>query len=178
MESRAWRRYRYVGPDAIKRSVVTSSRGVAVRAAAELLPFANGEAHTFVIDDQGVLRVADRRSEHVACAGGGEVYAAGELTAARMGAAKGSDAGCRVVEISNQSTGYCPEPASWASVAAALDEAGIGHPGHFTYEAIFRRCTRCRERNLVKEAWFVCSICGADLPAAYNVQEQGSLGPQ
>lgn len=178
MGSPARRRYGYVGPDAIKRSVVTSSRGAAVRSAAELLPFANGEAHTFVIDDQGVLRVADRRSEHVACAGGGEVYAAGELTAVRMGAGKGAGAGCRVVEISNQSTGYCPEPASWASVAAALDEAGIAHPGHFTYEAIFRRCTRCHERNLVKEAWFVCSICGAELPAAYNVQESGSIAPQ
>jgi hypothetical protein len=33
---------------------------------------------TFAIDAKGSLRVADRRSEHVACAGGGPVLSAGE----------------------------------------------------------------------------------------------------
>lgn len=36
------------------------------------------EPFTFVVDGGGVLRLAPRRSEHVVCAGGGEVLSAGE----------------------------------------------------------------------------------------------------
>lgn len=38
------------------------------------------EPLTFVIDSSGILRLAPRRSEHVACAGGGPVLSAGEVT--------------------------------------------------------------------------------------------------
>ena len=69
---------------------------------------------------------------------------------------------------SNLSTGYCPEPASWPWLAAVLDRAGIEHPGRFTSEFIFRRCPSCDERNLVKDAHFVCAICGEDLPQLWN----------
>jgi hypothetical protein len=130
---------------------------------ADLARFAGREALTFVVSTDGVLCVANRRSEHVACAGGAEVLAAGELVAV-------ADAhGVRVIEVSNQSTGYCPEPESWPAVERALDAAGIAHPGRFTYEATFRRCTGCGERNLVKEGWFVCAVCGAELPLVWNI---------
>jgi hypothetical protein len=154
------RRYAFVGTEEIRRAASGAPRGTAIRGVGDLAPFAS-EAVTFVVDDSGVLRVAPRRSEHVACAGGGEVLAAGELTATR-------DADAVVVsEISNQSTGYCPEPESWAAVARALDEAGIAHPDGYTFEVVFRRCPRCGERNLVKNAWFVCA-CDHELPADWN----------
>jgi len=38
------------------------------------------EPFTFVVDVDGVLRLAARRSEHVACAASGDVLSAGEIT--------------------------------------------------------------------------------------------------
>jgi transcription initiation factor TFIIIB Brf1 subunit/transcription initiation factor TFIIB len=32
----------------------------------------------------------------------------------------------------------------------------------------FRRCPACGERNIVKDDWFVCGVCGADLPTVWN----------
>jgi hypothetical protein len=121
------------------------------------------EPFTFVIGLDGSLRVAPRRSEHVACAGGAPVLSAGEITFVH-------DQGYwRVSEVSNQSAGYCPDPASWPAVAAALDRAGLEHPGRFTHPVVFRRCPRCQERNLVKDDDFACVICGAELPRAWNI---------
>jgi hypothetical protein len=156
------RRYHYVGPEEIAKRFASAPPGTAIRAAADLAPLARGEAMTFVVDADGVLRVANRRSEHVACAGGGAVLSAGELVALQ------DRAGIRITEISNQSTGYCPEPESWPAVAKALDDAGIAHPAGFTYEAIFRRCPSCGQRNLVKDGWFVCEVCNGDLPPTWN----------
>ena len=81
------------------------------------------------------------RSEHVACAAGGPVLSAGEIT---------FDDECNVPEISNQSTGFCPEPESWSTVERALDRVGIEHPGGFTIAVVFRLCPKCHERNIVK----------------------------
>ena len=120
------------------------------------------EGATFVVDVAGVLRLAPRRSEHVACAGGGEVLAAGEIVFAR------TNAGITVREASNQSTGYCPEPESFESLAAALDRIGIARPDRYSDACTFRRCASCRQINLVKERWFECSCCGADLPREWN----------
>ena len=76
-----------------------------------------------------------------------------------------------VVGVSNQSTGYCPEPESWSAVAAALDRAGIAHPGSFTEAIVFRKCTRCQQRNVVKDDDFTCAMCGAALPRTWNFDE-------
>jgi len=75
----------------------------------------------------------------------------------------------RVAEITNQSTGYCPEPESWPAVAQALDRAGIEHPGEFTTVCVFRRCEGCGSRNIVKDGWFHCDVCGRALPAKWNL---------
>jgi hypothetical protein len=103
------------------------------------------EPFTFVIDLSGTLRIAPRRSEHVACAGGEPVLSAGEITFLH-------DAhGWVVSEISNHSTGYCPDPASWPAVGDALDRAGLRHPGRF-------------------------ALCGTDLPLTWNfvrLEDQG-----
>ena len=156
------RRYVYVGPADVRALVASSPRGHAIHVAADLARLVDGEPMTFIVDVRGILHVAPRRSEHVACAGGDDVLSAGELIATcdrdRV----------RVTDISNQSTGYGPEPESWPAVAKALDDAGIAHDGSFTYEATFRRCPSCKQRNLVKEDWFECAMCGNALPRTWN----------
>lgn len=122
------------------------------------------EPFTFVVDLEGVLRVAPRRSEHVACAAGRPVLSAGEIT---------FHDDHTVTEISNQSTGYCPAPASWPAVAAALDRAGLHHPGRFTVPIVFRHCPECGERNLVKDDHYVCALCDADLPETCPEGQEG-----
>ncbi|RKH95581.1 hypothetical protein D7Y15_41915 [Corallococcus sp. AB030] len=109
------------------------------------------------------MRLAPRRSEHVACAGGEEVLAAGEIRFHR------GLAGPSVTDVSNQSTGYCPDTTCWTAVEWAFAKAGLNPSAGFTHEAVFRRCTQCGEINLVKEAWCVCVFCEADLPATWNV---------
>ncbi|MFE0103495.1 hypothetical protein [Streptomyces sp. NPDC059009] len=130
----------------------------ATRTAEEL-----AEPFTFVVGLDGALRLAPRRSEHVACAGGADVLSAGEMSFRADGAR------WRVDEVSNQSTGYCPDTASWPAVAAALGQVGLGHPDFFTHEVVFRRCPACRERNIVREDHYVCVFCDADLPGEWNL---------
>jgi hypothetical protein len=107
--------------------------------------------------------VAPRRSEHVACAGGEPVLSAGEISFARDGKR------WMVNEVSNQSTGYCPDVTSWPAVAAALERAGLDHPGRFTHAVLFRRCPHCRENNIVRDNDFICVFCGTALPETWNV---------
>ncbi len=157
------RRYSYVGPLEVRRRWADFPGGKQILTAADLGRLTRSEPMTFVVDELGVLRVADRSSEHVACACGGDVLSAGELVAVRT-----SRGVVRITEISNQSTGYCPEPESWPAVARALETTGVVYPGAFTYEAIFRRCTRCGQRNLVKDGCFECAVCGEELSPTWN----------
>jgi hypothetical protein len=171
-EPNTTRLYRYVGPDEIRHRACGPGEVATIQTVSDLeawlretgpTPDPEGlVAVTFVIDRHGLLRVADRRSEHVACAAGAAILSAGELF---FGAGPN---GLQVAEVSNQSTGYCPEPESWPAVAAALDRLPIAHPGRFTREVVFRRCPTCGQRNIVKEGWFVCAVCGGDLPTAWN----------
>jgi hypothetical protein len=118
---------------------------------------------TFIVDLDGYLRIADRHTEHVACAGGEPVLSAGEI-----GFALDGDE-IEAVEVSNQSTGYCPEPESWPQLAHALDRIAVHHPGKFTLEIVFRRCSSCGQINIVKDDWMVCLSCGDDLPKDWNL---------
>ncbi|WP_091339275.1 hypothetical protein [Micromonospora rhizosphaerae] len=161
----AGRRYRYVGPADVRASVGDSPEGWPIRSSVDLVaylaaadPRDRDEPFTYVIDPGGTLRLAPRRSEHVACAGGGEVLGAGEI------AFTGERDGWLVTEVSNQATGYCPDPTSWAAVADALDRAGIGRPEEFTAAIVFRRCLDCGERNVVRDDDYICALCGAELP--------------
>ncbi|AKF86511.1 hypothetical protein MFUL124B02_28220 [Myxococcus fulvus 124B02] len=126
-------------------------------------PEAFDEGATYVVDLRGRLCLAPRRSEHVACADGEEVLAAGEIRFQRDG---GQPA---VAEVSNLSTGYCPDVTCWAAVARALAPLGLQSPTGFTVAMCFRRCLACGEVTLVKERWFVCAFCDADLPSDWNV---------
>jgi len=75
-----------------------------------------------------------------------------------------------VVEVSNQSAGYCPDVTCWSAVASALDRAGLGRPDGFTAEFVFRRCVTCRGTNIVKDGDYVCSVCGSELPDYWNFE--------
>jgi hypothetical protein len=163
--------YTYVGPNEIRARLSGQPAGVCIRNRSDVLAWVkeSGQAiersrpiaATFVVDPAGQLRIADRHSEHVACAGGGDVLSAGEMFF-------NCENDVRVAEVSNQSTGYCPEPQSWPAVAQALDRAEIEHPGEFTTACIFRRCQSCGSRNIVKDEWFHCGVCAAPLPAHWN----------
>ena len=164
--------YPYVGPAHLARDANAETARLRVDSAATLAAWvvapsgadADGTLTvTFVVLPDG-LWVADRHSEHVACGRGGPVYSAGEMTFE-------VDRRRRTVEVvyvTNQSTGFCPEPESWPAVAASLDAAGIAHPGGFSAEMVFRRCPKCAATNLIKDRWFECAVCGAELPREWN----------
>src|SRR5262245_13475984 len=135
------RLYHFVGPSDIKARVAGRPAGTRIGSAADLLAWVRGSgqrpgldglvAATFVIDEKGDLLLADRRSEHVACAGGGPVLSAGELFFLA------EDDRIKVAEVSIQWTGYCPEPESLPTVASALDRSGNAHPRSLTTEVMF-----------------------------------------
>ncbi|MFE2723046.1 hypothetical protein [Kitasatospora sp. NPDC059327] len=164
--------YRHVGPAELKGLVRAGGEGRSLRSsvdfgawASALTPDELAEPFTFVVDAGGVLRLAPRRSEHVVCAGGEEVLSAGEMSFRE-------ESGRWVIdEVSNQSTGYCPDVVSWPAVAEALDRMGIRRPSGFTYEVVFRRCRSCRELSIVREEDFVCVLCDEGLPREWNVAE-------
>ncbi|WP_206292752.1 hypothetical protein [Humisphaera borealis] len=109
------------------------------------------------------MLIADRHSEHVACAAGRNVLAAGEVFFVVE-----SPSSVHIDEISNQSTGYCPRSDCWEAVALALDRIGLSHPRDFTTICTFRKCGSCGERNIVKDGWFYCDVCGEALPEKWN----------
>ncbi len=164
------RRYRYVGPPEVLAALRPGSEGRLIGSPGDFAAWLAtcgedelAEPFTFVIGLDGTLRLAPRRSEHVACAAGAPVLSAGEISFLH-------DQGHWIAgEVSSQSAGYCPDPASRPAVSDALDRAGLEHPGRFTHPVIFRRCPRCQERNLVKDDCFACVICGAELPRTWNI---------
>ena len=169
--------YRYVGPVAIRdRHTGREPAGIRLNAPGDLLAWLQATGQrvanwaevtvTYVVDTSGQLLVADRHSEHVACAGGQSVLSAGELTFALAGAT------VRVIRVSNQSTGYCPEPESWPAVEAALTRVGLVAPDGFTPECVFRMCFACGEKCIVKDDAFECLLCGTELPREYNCQPE------
>lgn len=156
------KRYRYVGPAEIRDQATGAVEAEAAGAVLDLVAERHSEPFTFVVGTDGWLRLAPRRSEHVALAGGEDVLAAGEITFLPDGS------GWRVAEVTNQSTGYCPDPDSWPAVGAALDRLGVSHPGDFTDKVIFRRCPACGERNIVRDGDYTCALCDSALPATWN----------
>ncbi|MFG3016338.1 hypothetical protein ACGFZB_39045 [Streptomyces cinerochromogenes] len=166
--------YRYGGPAELRPDAGTGPDVNRVGSAAEFEAWAAArpaaeldEPFTYVVGTDGALRLAPRRSEHVACAGGDAVRSAGEITFARRAGH------WTVTDVSNHSTGYCPDVTSWPAVAEALERAGLAHPGGFTHAVVFRRCPACQERGIVHEGEFVCVFCGGELPEAWNVEPPG-----
>ncbi|MBF9072273.1 hypothetical protein [Streptacidiphilus fuscans] len=167
------RLYRYVGPADLRALVRVGGEGFRVVSAGDFERWAGerstaelAEPFTFAVGGDGVLRLAARRSEHVVCAGGEPVFSAGEMRFAREADRWAA------AEVSNQSTGYCPDVDSWPAVADALVRAGIEAPEGFTHTVVFRRCPACGELHVVREDDFVCVFCEADLPLRWNVDEE------
>lgn len=117
---------------------------------------------TFIVDLDHQLWVNDRHSEHVLCANGGDILSAGEMT---FEIEKGK---LQIVDTTNQSTGYCPEPESYLAVKFALEKTDIAHLPQFTTAYQFRRCDECGTKNIVKDDWYVCGVCDADLSHEWN----------
>lgn len=165
--------YDYVGPKDIADAVAKVAPGFPVLSSAGLMQWLaddqqqadiNGQViATFIVDENGTLCIADRCSEHVACAGGRPVQSAGEMTF------QVDKDQARVHAVTNQSTGYCPEPGSWPRVANAIRKAGLVAPAGFHVNFLFRKCTDCHALNVIKEGVFVCAMCDADLPADWNL---------
>ncbi len=166
------RLYRYVGPKSIARRALSSRGGVRIERPADVLAWIEETGQeadrsrtvvaTFVVDADRALLVADRRTEHVACAGGRAVRSAGEM-AFRL-----SPGAAAVAWVTNQSTGYCPEPDSWLAVKELLGRVGLAGPEGFDPAFVFRRCVLCGTTNVVRQGIFECAVCSAPLPARWN----------
>lgn len=173
--------YRYVGPKKIAERAPSVPAGVRVESPEDIrlwirqtgqeLNAAGSVIATFIIDESGWLRVADRRSEHVACAGGRPVRSAGEMMFTVR------PISVSVTWVTNQSTGYCPEPISWPAVETALARAGIAGPRGFSQALEFRRCPRCRSINIIKDGVFECGACALPLPEEWNLDSQAAAAP-
>lgn len=117
---------------------------------------------TYIIDTAARLWLAHRRSEHVACARGGRVQAAGEIFL---------DGDPLIGRITNQSTGYCPSTSCWSAVFTCLANLGIAGPVAFDPAFEFRRCEQCRQIQIVKDDYFACHHCSAPLNPQWNLGE-------
>lgn len=134
--------YHYVGPAAVAERFRGAPPGTFIQSPDDVRRWVRETGQvlnggcvvtTFVVDLSGMLRIADRCSEHVACAGGQPVRSAGEMTF-QMGPE------IEILEVSNQSTGYCPAVESWGAVAQSLLAAGFSVPEGFALSCEFRRC--------------------------------------
>ena len=164
--------YAYVGPDELTALINPESKGIPIKdqldvqkwikETGQTIGYDNEVTATFVVKKDKKLYIGDRHSEHVACANGENVLSAGEITFAL-------NKDIEVSSITNQSTGYCPEPKSWKYVAKALKKARLNPLNQFTTEFEFRRCANCDTINVIKDDWYVCAICDADLDKKWNL---------
>lgn len=117
VKSNMHRQYHYVGLPSVKSLFQQSSHRKCVRHAEDVVHWINEVSEpasedgtftvTFIVDTEQQLWINERRSEHFVCAAGHDVLSAGEMTFAI------EKKQVEVVEVTNQSTGYCPEPESW-----------------------------------------------------------------
>jgi hypothetical protein len=166
------RQYKYVGPAELKQRLRPENHCIQVSSVADLIPWMTSFLPssqtrgripaTFIIDTAEQLWMADRHSEHVACADGENVLAAGEMIFERH------ETQTFVAEVTNQSTGYCPEPECWEVIARVLDRLEISRPTRLTVAFEFRRCKQCGTTNLIKENVFECAVCDTPLSWTWN----------
>lgn len=163
--------YRFVGPKEIinrfamdvPRQPLLSKADVLdwIKNTSQELDTANQVVAKYIVDHDLCMWIADRNCEHVVCARGRAVLAAGEITFMLDGN------WLHVTEISNQSTDYCPEPTCWTDVKKSLKNAGLSHPDKFTLKLDFRRCS-CGQINVIKDKLLECAVCGLRLPSEWN----------
>ncbi len=166
-------RYSYLGPKEIARKSKSLKPGKRISCSDDICSWIeennqelNGSGAitvTFIISEESYLLIADRRSEHIACAGGRPVLSACEMTLE----VRGNEV--ELIEATNQSTGYCPKPDSWNAVEEALHEIGVKHPFTFTKAYEFRRCPKCKMLNIIKDDFYYCPVCNTELPKQWNM---------
>lgn len=162
------REYKYVGPRELIAEADSAIERVEPGSVDELVRWLTsqgslGVVATFIVDTSGRLWLSARGTEHVACARGLPVLGAGEI----MFRARGRLVS--IVSITNQSTGYCPEPESWYEVRRAIERIGLKAPHGFTHAFEFRRCTNCGMINILKADSPECPVCGTLLPGRWNL---------
>ena len=140
------------------------SRGARARDLLAELQLSNSDdvTLTFIVDEALQIWVAERHSEHVACARGRPVLAAGEMLVDLSGGQ------LEVVSATNQSTGYCPGPESWLGLVEALDAIEIKRPDGFETEFRFGRCLNCDAIAIVKDGDHNCVECGGVLKSLHS----------
>jgi hypothetical protein len=166
--------YHYVGSNEIAEAVAGIPPGFLISRASDIATWFNTSNQkmgrdglvtaTFIITLDGKLCIADRHSEHIACAAGKPVLSAGELTLELV------NQSLTVSTVSNQSTGYCPELESWVTVASVLQQVGLNVPSGFDPAFQFRRCPKCNAINVIKENVLECAICETELPVLWNFE--------
>ena len=166
--------YSYVGPSEITLLLASPSARWPLRSVTDVLnwkqdvypalkhPVLTMVTVTFIIDRDATLWIADQHSEHLVCARGKAVIAAGELTFDLTHKV-------RITEITNQSTGYCPEPNTWSITSHVLQITGLPHPPAWTRCYNFRRCDRCATIAIIKDDDFECAVCAATLSHSWNL---------
>ena len=165
------RRYCYVGPADLRSLpqpvdlVDVESPTVLDRWLEDRKPRDRVEPFTYMVTVDGALRIAPRQCEHVACTGGTDVLAAGEMRF------EYDETTWAVTQVSNQSTGYCPDLDSWHAIAAALDRLDVRHPDGFTHPIVFRVCPACCAINIVHDDIFECIMCPEELPREWNLDQ-------
>lgn len=161
--------YRYVGSAEIRKQADAPIERFHPRSLRELHQWMAHRSlrhatFTYVVTLDSRLLLSARGTEHVALAQGANVRGAGELS---LEIPRGL---VQLTSVTNQSTGYCPEPSCWPHVKAALEAVGIAPPNGFTHEFHFRRCTRCHTINLLKPEFPDCPVCGEQLPEQWNLR--------
>jgi len=159
--------YNYVGPRMLIQTLKVEQEGKKIKSNIDVntwiletsqIPNNHNEiTATFIIDSNLYLRVSDRHSEHVACAGGKQVFSAGEIT---FEVENGEVT--KISQITNQSTGYCPDASSWQYVEKVLAKLNLPYPAYFTQAFVFKICDNCGSINIIKDNFFVCSVCGME----------------
>lgn len=165
------RLFPYRGPSRLVPASGARPAGVVVETALQFADLADDPsqerlgdgsvAFTYVVDQSNSLRVANRRSEHVVCAGGEPVLAAGELfvTPGRKGS--------WVVRASNFSNGYMPSEDSFMALKLALERARLPAPKGFDPAIAYRYCGRCMEAVIAETG--ACRVCQAALALKWDL---------
>lgn len=123
---------------------------------------------TFVLMPDYTLCISDRHSEHVQCANRNPVLSAGEMTfeVNRKNMVQ------NIAQITNQSTGYCPSPASWKKLEKTLTSFNIEYPENFDPAYIFSYCVHCQSLKIIKDNHYFCAYCNNALPTDQVFQQQ------
>ena len=166
------KKYRYVGPKEIEKYGQSDIVRICLESSDSVLSWIqqtgqqedmNGEiTATYIVDTTGKIWITDRHYEHVACARGVQVLSAGEISFSF------ESNSVEVSYLSNQSTGYCPEPDSWTAVQNALTSTSLPFPNRWSKEFHFRRCSSCLSINVVKDDVYICAVCNSDLDLKWN----------